>query len=305
MKHIHSLLIAALALFVSTAPTQGQEESPQIPVGTLSAFPTIVQTGTHPTLTWSVTIPESVEDIIEIQLPGTLVPKRDVIMDVRILGAGVTVSANNNAGFNFVPTECQINVDGKGYSQIFYGTNNDVNPNDIVYTKNVKEGETVNFGSRYYYNNKWGTWYSTTNSGNNVVALKNGDTPPTTTPMHYAPTIESFIRPYLDEEGKIKIGPRDVLYLMELTHTDRDHTGFDLQDMAVLVTFYDKVNNGHGNNEDGVDSSNPGASKEGEDTDPTVDDEIGTGGGSSSEDSTSSSDDDKKKKKKKRGRRKK
>ncbi|MBK1790579.1 hypothetical protein [Persicirhabdus sediminis] len=35
-----------------------------------------------------------------------------------------------------------------------------------------------------------------------------------------------------------------------------------------------KSNNGHGNNVDGVDSSNPGNSKEGEDTDPTVDDEI-------------------------------
>jgi len=33
------------------------------------------------------------------------------------------------------------------------------------------------------------------------------------------------------------------------------------------------TNNGHGNNEDGVDVSNPGNSKEGEDTDPTVDDE--------------------------------
>ena len=34
-----------------------------------------------------------------------------------------------------------------------------------------------------------------------------------------------------------------------------------------------KTNNGHGNNEDGVDSSNKGKSKEGMDSDPTVDDE--------------------------------
>ncbi len=36
-------------------------------------------------------------------------------------------------------------------------------------------------------------------------------------------------------------------------------------------------NNGHGNNEDGVDSSNPGNSKAGEDSDPTVDDEMSKG----------------------------
>ena len=35
-----------------------------------------------------------------------------------------------------------------------------------------------------------------------------------------------------------------------------------------------KSNNGHGNNADGVDSSNPGKSKEGEDSDPSVDDEL-------------------------------
>jgi len=40
-------------------------------------------------------------------------------------------------------------------------------------------------------------------------------------------------------------------------------------------------NNGHGNNTDGVDSSNPGNSKTGMDSDPTVDDESTGGGGGS------------------------
>ena len=262
MKFTHSLAATGLALLVSLNPISAQEQSPPIPVGSLSAFPTIVQTGTHPTLTWSVTIPESVEDIVDIEGPGTLVPKRDVIMDVRILGAGVTANSYSS-GFTFVPTECQINVDGGGYSPIFYGTNNDVNPNEIVYTKTVDEGEEVNFGSRYYYNYSWGPWYSTTNSNGNVVALRNGDTPPTTTPMHYAPTIESFIRPYLSEDGTIKIGPRDVLYLMELTHTNPNHSGFDLQDMALLVTFYDQVAEESSSDSGSADSSESEASSGG------------------------------------------
>lgn len=41
----------------------------------------------------------------------------------------------------------------------------------------------------------------------------------------------------------------------------------------------DKSNNGHGNNEDGVDKSNPGKSKKGEDSDPEVDDEKKSGRG--------------------------
>ena len=40
-----------------------------------------------------------------------------------------------------------------------------------------------------------------------------------------------------------------------------------------------KCNNGHGNNEDGVDTSNPGNSKKGQDSDSDVDDEKKTGGG--------------------------
>ena len=39
-----------------------------------------------------------------------------------------------------------------------------------------------------------------------------------------------------------------------------------------------KGNNGHGNNEDGVDKSNPGQSKQGEDTNPDEDDEKKSGG---------------------------
>ncbi|MEZ5434456.1 MAG: hypothetical protein R3F31_25480 [Verrucomicrobiales bacterium] len=63
------------------------------------------------------------------------------------------------------------------------------------------------------------------------------DTPPTTTPLYQQPTLESFLRPYLDDNGNIKIGPMDVIYLMELTHTDRNNGGFDLQDLVILVTF--------------------------------------------------------------------
>ena len=33
---------------------------------------------------------------------------------------------------------------------------------------------------------------------------------------------------------------------MELTHTDRNHGGFDLQDLALLVTFYDEIETDEG-----------------------------------------------------------
>lgn len=298
------LILAAIGL-----PLGGLAQTPLIPSGNLSAFPTIVQAGTHPTLTWDVTLPEGVEDVVTITPPGTITPNRCLIMDVRVLGASVKRVWLNSQGkvtkWEWVPTQAQMNYNNTGYTQIFYNTNDKVNPNAILRTIAVEEGAPINFGGRYVNSSgAWSTFFSTTNSTYNVVALKDGDTPPTTTPLYQQPSIESFILPYLDDEGKIELGARDIIILMELTHTDRNDGGFDLQDLAILVTFYDEVshngvtsdcveatttppptnttttsgngNNGHGNNVDGVDSSNPGNAPF-TDTDPTVDDEAGRG----------------------------
>ena len=59
--------------------------------------------------------------------------------------------------------------------------------------------------------------------------------------MHTAPSLESFIKPYLDANGKVKIGPMDVIVFMELTHTNVNDPGYDLQDMVLLVTFTDNT----------------------------------------------------------------
>ena len=34
----------------------------------------------------------------------------------------------------------------------------------------------------------------------------------------------------------MNLGPRDIIYLCELTHTSTNTTGFDLQDCVMLVT---------------------------------------------------------------------
>jgi hypothetical protein len=67
--------------------------------------------------------------------------------------------------------------------------------------------------------------------------------------------------------------------MMELGQTNHSLTCFDYQDMVLMVTFGSgHPNNGHGNNIDGVDSSNPGQGHGGPNgaVDPSagVDDEI-------------------------------
>lgn len=93
----------------------------------------MVRSGTKPTLTWAINYPSKVVDYIEIQPPGTIKTSEKLDCEIRILGAGVTVG--NSEGFDFVPTEAQISYDGGTYSRIFYGTNLDVNPDTVVWSR--------------------------------------------------------------------------------------------------------------------------------------------------------------------------
>ena len=264
---------------------QDNYKIPPDPVGWLTAFPTVVQTGTKPTITWDITYPSIVEDYIDIIPPGTIDPKDKLDVEIRVLGNGVTVSSSSNNNFSYVNAEARISFDGGSYSRIFYGDNHDINPSTVVWSKkDVQAGETLRFGGRYYYNNSWGSWRSSNDGTQAVRVLVSGDTPPSNVPVAGAPSLEDFIKPYLGGDGKVNIGPMDVIVFMELTHSDsqQDNSGYDLQDMVLLVTFTSnmaKNNNGHGNNLDGVDSSNPGNAPFMEyDSDSTVDDE-GSGGG--------------------------
>ena len=215
--------------------------TPVLPVGSLSAAPTVVRAGTHPTLKWSITHPSIIEDYVTIDPPSTIIPDEEVDCEIRILGQGVTVSSGS--GYSFVPTEARVSVGNSGYDRVFYGTNNNVDPTDVVWSGTLQQGQSLKFSGRYYYNGSWGTHRKSDGGTNNVRALVNDDTPPAVLPGHDAPSLESFLKPYLSNDGKVQIGPMDSIVFMELTHSDsqQSSTGYDLQDMVLLVTFKSKA----------------------------------------------------------------
>jgi len=246
-SQLAALPAAALAFGMLLSERAHSQTMPAIPVGSLTAFPTMVQTGTKPTLTWSINYPSVVKDYVTITQPSTVTPKETLYVDVRILGAGVTVTSGGS-GFTFVPTEAQMSYNSTStanYKRIFYGTNNDVNASTPVSTSTILTNSRVDankplrFGGRYYYNGAWGTAYRSSDGTDNVRVLVNGDTPPSNVPEYNAPSLESFLRPYLDSTGKVRIGPMDVIVFMELTHnsSQKSDPGYDLQDMVLLLTF--------------------------------------------------------------------
>lgn len=237
---VKAVVLASCGLIAASTLLNAQANSPSIPVGSLTAYPTVVKTGTKPTLTWDISYPSVVKDFVDVIPPATVNPKAELDVEIRVLGNGVTVSGGGISGFQFVNAEALLSFNGGSYSRIFYGTNNNVNPNTVVWSRTrIRQNETLRFGGRFNYNG-WGPFYHSTSSSPNVRTLVSGDTPPNKVPGFGAPSLESFIRPYLGSNGKVKIGPMDVIVFMELTHTDERDSGYDLQDMVLLVTFKER-----------------------------------------------------------------
>jgi hypothetical protein len=247
---------AVLAVSVLASPLASAQAVPAGLTGSLTANPAVVQVGQSPKLKWSINYPSVVKEYVTIVPPGgsggsgvgTITPVQPLYVDVRIIGQGVTVQ--NGDSFNFVPTEATMSINStSSFARIFYGINPDVDPGKVInlesifgstYHNNlIPAGRALRFGGRYYYNSRWGTFYKSSDGGDNVRFLVSGDTPPSNIPEYNAPSLESFIRPYLDPSGKVKIGPMDVIVFMELTHgpTQKSNVGYDLQDMVLLVTF--------------------------------------------------------------------
>jgi hypothetical protein len=273
-----SAVVAVICVLASHSGAQSSS-IPSMPVGDLSAFPTIVQTGTKPTLTWNILYPSKVSDVAQINPPGSItITKKNTYVSVQPIGTGVT-ACDPTQGSTPLYAEARMKLNGGAYQQLFYGTQADVNSAYSLYIKKLAIGDTIDFGGRYVKNGAWTPFYTTISSNMQVVALVNGDTPPTTFPLYQSSTLASYLRPYLDASGKVKIGALQIIIMMELGQNNHDKTCFDYQDMVLIVTLSTKhPNNGHGNNLDGVDSSNPGQGQGGPNgaVDPSagVDDEI-------------------------------
>ena len=274
----------ALALsLVASGSAFGQSaknpKEPRIPVGTLDAYPTLVQTGTHPTLTWDIQYPESARDIITCDPDDPVIkPKVDLCLELRVVGASYQTGWDKKGRPVYGYLQAEASGDSGQWVQFFYDTQNKVKPNFSYGYGSLRAGSALRLRARAYSGSYWLDWVSTESAQGRVVALVHGDSLPDL-PAFNQDRIQCFLKPYVNGGGFVNIGPKDVLFLFELDQTDPNHIGYDLQDMAILGTFdYCKNNNGHGNNVDGVDVSNPGnggGGPNGED-DPSgpIDDEI-------------------------------
>jgi hypothetical protein len=221
-----------LACLLSFASAQAANT---IPTGTLNVDRNMVRVGTRSQLNWQIQYPapvSEVTEVIEVVTPNIIKPKQDLKMKVRVLGASFQQTITS-----FLPVEVMWSKNNSSWSRVFYGSQLLVNPNSVVLNTNVKKNDRISFGGRGFRDG-WLPLYNTSTASQNLVMLKNGDRIPNTIPALQGGAIESFLSPYLLADKKtVKIGNRDLILLMELGQTNTNNSGFDLQDLVVLVTF--------------------------------------------------------------------
>ncbi|MBB5351940.1 hypothetical protein HNR46_002179 [Haloferula luteola] len=227
----HAFVFTSLLATVSAADE---------PYGTIHASPGIARVGVFPALDWEINYP-GLEEVAEVDPPGKIKVLSETTMQVRLLGAGVTLSYSDGSNMSFVHTEGYFSFNNGSWQRLFAGTNDIVSQSKVLKTQDAFQGQSVRFGGHYWdtSSGRWSHFYYSNDGTQNVRVLKDGDSVPTTYNIANSPTLEQFIKPYLDSGGKIDIGPMDMIVMLELTHTDAQQyqTGYDLQDLVFLVTF--------------------------------------------------------------------
>ncbi|MEM1085686.1 MAG: hypothetical protein AAGI48_16380 [Verrucomicrobiota bacterium] len=223
------LLSGALAFIFSASLAHAQSD--EAPRGTLDVDRNLVRTGVHSQLEWNIEYPTGITEIVDIVPPNRIVPKKDVTMKVRVLGVSFQQSSTK-----LLPVDVYWSKNNSSWKKFFYGYEYDVDESEVLVRENISEGDVIDFGGRGWLS-RWLTFHHTRKSTNNLVVLKNGDTPPSYAPAFSQGDITSFIRPYLDSGGKVNIGDRDLILLWEVYSNRPGSTYFDMQDIMIMVTF--------------------------------------------------------------------
>lgn len=231
----HSLLAAALLLPGLLSAQGGQ--SPAIPVGTLTTNMSLAKVGASPTLTWNITHPAAILDVVTPNPDDTFTPKTRVNMAVRVIGADYVHGYDSKGKPIYKPVQIEVRVAGGTWTRIFSNTHNNVNPSTVIFTRQVEANQKVEFRFRGSEDSGYSNWLPYRVGPDLMVAMMiHGQTPPSYAPYLSPTGIESYLTPYMAPNGTMSLGPRDLIFISELTNTNTSSSGFDMQDLVMLVT---------------------------------------------------------------------
>jgi hypothetical protein len=152
---------------------------------------------------------------------------------VKLLGSQITYGAGGpkidvrvSASFN----------SGSAWQDLYNGKA--VQGGELQTFANIASGTpfALQFNGRYSW--LFNKTYRSDSKDGHVIILKNGDTPPNYPAFANQDGLQTFLRSIMNSSGKIAIGAKDLVYLVELGSLD---SNADFQDAVVLVTFTEKA----------------------------------------------------------------
>lgn len=210
-------LSSALALAPQICLSQSE-----VPTGQMSAATQLVQAGQKAKLSWNVVYPDLPFD------PPTGTTTEDVTVYVKVLGVAL-----QSGGGSELPASARLKI-GNSWHHVFSGKGSQVNPGVVLLTKDVDKGTKIELGT------EGSSWGERSSNGQHVVVLKDGDTPPSYAPALNQGDVVSFLSGYI-VDGKVSIGPKDVIYVAELYSTSPGSYWYDMQDIVVHVRFEERT----------------------------------------------------------------
>ncbi len=233
MKHPHTLrgtgLISAMLAILGTSSQAFAAND--IPTGTLAVDRSLVQVGTRSQLNWQIQYPVTITNLVDVTATGTIIPKHNLTMRVRTLGVAF------QSGSTLLPLEGSWSKNNAPWTRFFYGTAPTVKPTNVLVETPVIANDRIDFGGRGWSGSSWYPFHHTQTSDRYVIVLKNGDSAPSYAPAYDQKSVDSFLAPFIDGSGRIRIGSRDLIILWEASTAAPGTTYFDMQDLVVLVTF--------------------------------------------------------------------
>ena len=174
---------------------------------------------------------------------GTVTPNETCTVTIKCLGAAFQYGA----GGPRIPVYAYYRIDGGSRKKI----TSDVLGGETVVLEDVGKdqsismiGKTTKYVSAYYE--------SDTNPDHCWIML-DGQTVPSIAGFAGQSAIETFLAPYMTQDGQLRLGPSDCIFLFELSsYTDYNkYSCADFQDLVALVTFSKGTTGSGGESDDG------------------------------------------------------
>jgi len=195
-------------------------------------------------------------DDIDFVINGDVVDvKKPYEMEVAILGAAI------KSGNTSLPVTVRIKVGRKTYepwgafgSPTGANVNDGRNPRIYQCPETFQQSESFSLSARSWsklsgYNGSqdrhWEellTVASDSQSGN-LKVLRNGDEVPNLAGYGGQAAAETYLAPYIDPSGKIKLADNQVIFLFELGTTNLRSSAADFQDLVALVSLRKAIGN--------------------------------------------------------------